>query len=542
MESSNVDANKDVSFSGDFDQIFPLDSLSSECGDLSPTVSTAKHPPQSSPQPWGKDLWALQEDASSSAEQQDFSFHDTVHPSAITDPSPALETPASHPAQVAPVQRPSKSPSTPPATPSRKATRNPLVTPKSIRRRDPNERRGLLRKQSYSPSLMRSSQLQKSRMAYPEAWAQRFQDFGLRGSDDHLPLSPPPSDFVQRQNFQPDNYPQQQQNRSDGLPPADSTEMPHQYDTTIFNQSPAISMPSPSAGALARQQQRYLSNSALTTSSPPSDDIFSPHSSAPQSMSSWHSDSFSTPALFTPDLNSQDAQAWWSPMASRVAQRPSYQPMVASSAPQRPIQNTNQQNDMMQGGLMIQFDPSFDMSATSTESSFPSTTMPSAPTNQESHSYQVPPTAPKFIESSFTTAPQVQNPQRSPSLSPRTGVSPKNGSTTRNNINMKAQQRRTHNPKLSSHTMSAPKPVKATGGSSGSPRGSNKSSVTVSFVNFTANDSRKILGGVAPSGSSKTKARREQEARDRRRKLSEAALDAVRRSGGDVEALEAVLC
>jgi hypothetical protein len=64
----------------------------------------------------------------------------------------------------------------------------------------------------------------------------------------------------------------------------------------------------------------------------------------------------------------------------------------------------------------------------------------------------------------------------------------------------------------------------------------------VSFVNFTPNDSKKILTGVAPSGSSKTKARREQEARDRRRKLSEAAINAVRKAGGDVEALEAVLC
>jgi hypothetical protein len=66
--------------------------------------------------------------------------------------------------------------------------------------------------------------------------------------------------------------------------------------------------------------------------------------------------------------------------------------------------------------------------------------------------------------------------------------------------------------------------------------------MSVSFVNFTPEDSQKLLTGVAPSGSSKTKARREQEAREKRRKLSEAALLAVRRAGGDVEALEAVLC
>jgi hypothetical protein len=89
--------------------------------------------------------------------------------------------------------------------------------------------------------------------------------------------------------------------------------------------------------------------------------------------------------------------------------------------------------------------------------------------------------------------------------------------------------------------MSGPKP--ATNKTGTSPKNStSKSPPSVSFVNFTAHDSKKILTGVAPSGSSKTKARREQEARDRRRKLSEAALMAVRNAGGDVEALEAVLC
>jgi hypothetical protein len=42
---------------------------------------------------------------------------------------------------------------------------------------------------------------------------------------------------------------------------------------------------------------------------------------------------------------------------------------------------------------------------------------------------------------------------------------------------------------------------------------------------------------VAPSGSSKTKAKREKEAMERRRKLSEAAIRAVRAAGGDVESL-----
>jgi hypothetical protein len=57
-------------------------------------------------------------------------------------------------------------------------------------------------------------------------------------------------------------------------------------------------------------------------------------------------------------------------------------------------------------------------------------------------------------------------------------------------------------------------------------------------VNFTPGDSKKILNGVAPSGSSKTKARREKEAADKRRKLSQAAKRAVLEAGGDLEALE----
>lgn len=57
------------------------------------------------------------------------------------------------------------------------------------------------------------------------------------------------------------------------------------------------------------------------------------------------------------------------------------------------------------------------------------------------------------------------------------------------------------------------------------------------FVNFTPDDCNKILNGVAPSGSSKTKARREKEAADKRRRLSQAAIKAVLEAGGDAEEL-----
>ena len=66
-----------------------------------------------------------------------------------------------------------------------------------------------------------------------------------------------------------------------------------------------------------------------------------------------------------------------------------------------------------------------------------------------------------------------------------------------------------------------------------------KSAGAIGFVNFTPSDSQKILTGVAPSGSSKTKARRELEAIERKRKLSMAAEKAVRDAGGDPEKLRA---
>ena len=61
----------------------------------------------------------------------------------------------------------------------------------------------------------------------------------------------------------------------------------------------------------------------------------------------------------------------------------------------------------------------------------------------------------------------------------------------------------------------------------------------IDFVNFTPKDSAKLLSDVAPSGSSKTRARREAEAKEKRKRLSEAAVKAVRRAGGDVMILKA---
>ncbi|KAK2069523.1 hypothetical protein P8C59_004098 [Phyllachora maydis] len=63
----------------------------------------------------------------------------------------------------------------------------------------------------------------------------------------------------------------------------------------------------------------------------------------------------------------------------------------------------------------------------------------------------------------------------------------------------------------------------------------------IGFVNFTPEDHGYLMNGVAPSGSSKTRARREKEAADRARKTKEAMVQAVREAGGDVEMLREVV-
>ncbi|KAI1353561.1 hypothetical protein F5Y01DRAFT_55686 [Xylaria sp. FL0043] len=61
--------------------------------------------------------------------------------------------------------------------------------------------------------------------------------------------------------------------------------------------------------------------------------------------------------------------------------------------------------------------------------------------------------------------------------------------------------------------------------------------VCVDFVNFTPSDSTLLMTGVAPSGSSKTKARREKEAQEREKEAQEKLLKVVKAVGGDVRKL-----
>ncbi|KAK1773141.1 hypothetical protein QBC45DRAFT_105636 [Copromyces sp. CBS 386.78] len=81
------------------------------------------------------------------------------------------------------------------------------------------------------------------------------------------------------------------------------------------------------------------------------------------------------------------------------------------------------------------------------------------------------------------------------------------------------------------HSQSSSNNHSSTGNGGGSSGGG------IGFVNFTPLDHHTLMSGVAPSGSSKTKARREREAAEQRRKLSEAMVKVVEAAGGDVRKL-----
>ncbi|POS70597.1 hypothetical protein DHEL01_v211010 [Diaporthe helianthi] len=79
-------------------------------------------------------------------------------------------------------------------------------------------------------------------------------------------------------------------------------------------------------------------------------------------------------------------------------------------------------------------------------------------------------------------------------------------------------------------------------GSSGGPLGGGVGGLGggggVGFVNYTPNDHGVLMTGVAPSGSSKTKARREKEALERQRKISEAMVKTMAEAGVDLDRLK----
>ena len=169
------------------------------------------------------------------------------------------------------------------------------------------------------------------------------------------------------------------------------------------------------------------------------------------------------------------------------------------------------------------------------------------------YSYPPLPPPPAHIFSDFSPFNTPRRQRRSPSRSPSPPVSPATISPRRNPrrspnrcVTEYSQSRRKsiHKPGPSKN-INVPEPLTPRARSSSRPPRTPRAPKTptggggmIDFVNFTPRDASKLLNDVAPSGSSKTRARREQEARDKRKKLNEVAKKAVIVAGGDVAAFE----
>ncbi|EFW19271.1 hypothetical protein D8B26_007521 [Coccidioides posadasii str. Silveira] len=417
-----------------------------------------------------------------------------------------------------------------------------------------NDYVGSIRKQD-SPFELTISPRSSCTMAYQEAWHGRFPSCG-QPAGERISISPMPQTAIQRDYITP---------AVNTRRASEQSASPTQYGSNIVSPTQHSTMPAPCTASFPRCLEH-------TTPSPialPSSQTAPMHLLRSQSEGSvyqpWSSQLLDTPLYQYSHHEHQpsDAQTWWGPssLPNRGLQPYShsgYAPMLMAPAPQRPQHNRTDHTavPVHDADLSLHVTQHTELPhVTELSLTVPPLSCPEPPAGPQyplelaPESLQRPPS----FGSSYNSA----SPSHASSVSPGSTVPPMTPArvtpigashrSPKSRQQITNHQRRTNPrkassfPGISTSKITRTMPVHNTTPHCSSTMG-NRNPVTVSFVNFTPEDSQKLLTGVAPSGSSKTKARREQEAREKRRKLSEAALLAVRKAGGDVEALEAVLC
>lgn len=582
--SDSSDSNKAFDYFDDLN-LFEAGTSSSDSARLSPIGTTARHN-QSPSQPWRKGLWCLNQTGATSprniSPQHTTNVSLPIEPSALVNLD-LLSLDSIKLPQTTFDHLSSKSPSTPPLTPSLKKTKNYTLGSKTIgRTKKSDDRRTLFRKRSISPSLMRPSSFRHNDMSFPEAWQQQFQNFNLRRQQTGFPLSPPASGRVVQQENPARLAGQYMSGGGAGMRNARAAAQNHGLgliDIGLANQfSP------PMHHSINQNGMPHTTSAAQHASIPPAPQgASSPHHAVSQAqyqpIPSWMSNTYEPPDNnfpydLVPSVDADaSAQAWWSPPSSAAQPCPPlpqdyYSPVLTAPTPQRPAHNLLQTSDLQDGGLMIQYgDQALQGELHHHMPSAQPQSHPQSHHHQQQQHYQTsalqsppmtnsyPSISDHFGQNSPFTTPRrrPQQPPPPPQYHPSPSRSPSPLSPTNTNglntphhhhqqsfTNRTARRKsqgppehRTPRHQKSSSAISktprTPKTPQTPGGGGG---------FSVDFVNFTPHDSRKILTGVAPSGSSKTKARREQEAREKRRRLSEAALRAVQRAGGDIAALQ----
>ena len=532
------DDDKEDFFIGDVGDLFDSEAFSSGTSSQSPAGASARYK-ESSPEPWRKGLWCLNQNGP--LVQRDV-IEKPYYLDGGHNQLKALGQPLT--------QSEFLTPRSPPSTPSQKETKRLATSPKAANiQQSPYARQTFSREVTLSPSPM-YARLPNGKMPHHETWQRDFQNFHLQVHDDGLPLSPPPSGRpIQHENATRTNAVNVAQN---GSHLQTSSLMLPSYDV---NQAiPSIEQLDPDL-YVPRPVPTFLPSGPTLLSSPTDQNILSSHyplQPQVQTTPIWNTQTVDTGncAGFVYEPESQtvegvQSQTWWpSPPATSDQSGASsyeqlqddYYPQIAAPSAQRPVHQliSSPSQNFHSEGLMIQY-PSDDSHAPKSDQTKP-TPASSAMTASFSSASEYPPLPAlkshsyhrAFAPTSPFTTPRRRNqpsPDRSASISPTN-----RGRSTRQTSPTRSSRRKSMgNPKASgvSKTPRTPKTPKTPNGG-----------FEMNFVNLTAADSAKLLSDVAPSGSSKTRARREQEAKEKRRRLSEAAVRAVRRAGGDVKALE----
>ena len=494
---------------GEVDIAFDTGTASNGSYTVGPPPTSIRSPTSDQPHEVGQalTLWPAQERVASPCQRRKFRV-DQARSIRATIPGPELlNIKGKSIIQARAFINPTSPPSTPPSTPSQKIAHSATATSKTtVRHRDrisktPN------RINNASSKMMSPSYYHRQETPSFQEWTQRFEQFNLQGMASNSMLSPPPSSRVSQQE-NPAGLWESQRNSSfefSDPPELNDEGMVAMYKYRTTNMGPGFGSSSPTLVNRDKRTRQHarMSSSKDTYSSP----VVAPQ---PQRSLSWMQ-STPTPSEneHTPPLDSQ--QSWTG--AIQVQQQTTSQQQIqqqpwydTAQLPERYTPQAFQNMDFATQGLMIQCDDSYSpyVGEDSSDDYLTSTT---------SNPYQSTIAAEVFPTDLYPTTNPPPH-QRTPSLS--SSPSPPTSKSRRSSKSANHRRRK------SSTSPSTPKtPTSAIG-----------------FVNFTPNDSKRILTGVAPSGSSKTKARREKEAIERSRRLSQAALRAVQKAGGDLEMLK----
>lgn len=424
-----------------------------------------------------------------------------------------------------------------------------------------------------SPSPMYSRAVYSRRNDFVDAWQQDFQHFSLNGSNDYLDNfaegsstrnSKPGLTVGERFRVeatraatmhslsQAMNYNQDALNHTQDFPGIVSANL-DAADRNMFSNTPDR----------VDQTFRFINQDIPAMSDwTATESLHSSNSSHNSHSSHTSSENHHNIAQIT-----HPAQDWWSPLSTtdqkQLAQKlPDSYTQLHQPKPLRATHRVLNSAEIDESGLGVPYPGSDEIGIAIPyypPGIHPSSATSAHPGHCHKPSYPAdlgyypsfPPQVNDFPEASPFTTPNRQRQMRtpSPSISP-TRISSRHRSPSRREPQSAHHRRKSlhkpgpvkpnntgsETPRRRSTSRSRSRPPR-TPKTPKTPSGDNVAG-PIGFVNFTPRDADKLLSDVAPSGSSKTRARREQEAREKRKKLSEAALEAVRRAGGDVEALE----